>query len=79
MSLFALPGMIASLPSGMLADRYGIKKIGLAVRHLAVGIDVTWVERGWDRLIGPEHDHRGGGESVGCDQVLHKELIVRHP
>ena len=28
MSLFALPGIVVSLPSGMLADRYGMKRVG---------------------------------------------------
>jgi predicted MFS family arabinose efflux permease len=29
MSLFALPGMIVALPAGFLADRYGIKRVGI--------------------------------------------------
>jgi len=30
MSLFALPGILVSLPAGMLADRYGVKRVGIA-------------------------------------------------
>jgi predicted MFS family arabinose efflux permease len=29
MSLFALPGILVSLPAGMLADRYGVKRVGI--------------------------------------------------
>jgi MFS family permease len=29
MSMFALPGILVSLPAGMLADRYGVKTVGI--------------------------------------------------
>ena len=36
MSLFAVPGIIASIPAGMLADRYGQRKIGIASFSITV-------------------------------------------
>ena len=36
MSLFALPGVFVSLPAGMLADRYGVKLVGLISMLLTI-------------------------------------------
>ena len=30
MSLFALPGIFIAIPSGMISDRFGMKKVGVA-------------------------------------------------
>lgn len=30
MSLFALPGIFVSIPSGIISDRFGMKKVGVA-------------------------------------------------
>lgn len=37
MSLFALPGVLVSLPAGMVADRYGVKPVGIFSFLLAIG------------------------------------------
>jgi MFS family permease len=36
MSVFALPGILMSLPAGILADRYGIKPVGIATLALTI-------------------------------------------
>ncbi len=36
MSLFAFPGILVSLPAGMLADRYGVKPVGIFSILLAI-------------------------------------------
>lgn len=37
MSMFALPGIIMSIPVGILADRYGVKRIGIFSLLLMIG------------------------------------------
>jgi len=36
MSMFALPGVLVSLPAGMLADRYGVKPVGIVSLSLTI-------------------------------------------
>lgn len=36
MSMFALPGIAVSLPAGMLADRFGVKPVGIATLALTI-------------------------------------------
>jgi len=36
MSMFALPGVFVSLPAGMLADRYGVKAVGIISMLIAI-------------------------------------------
>ena len=40
MSLFALPGVFVSLPAGMLADRYGVKPVGVLSMLLTISGDL---------------------------------------
>ncbi len=45
MSMFALPGIIVSLPAGMLTDRFGVKPVGIVTLMLTI-IGTTLVATG---------------------------------
>ena len=57
------------------------KEQGFALGHL--GLQVVFVERGLDMVLGKDLDHLGLGRGVGCGQrleaVLQRQLVVGSP
>ena len=57
MSLFALPGVFLAIPSGMISDRFGMKKLGLfsltlmIVGTFLVGVSESFLFMGVGRII----------------------------
>jgi len=57
MSLFALPGIFVAIPGGIIADRFGMKKVGLVslilmiVGTFAVGVSNNFLLMGVGRIV----------------------------